>query len=210
MGISLIKFKKFYNESSCKIILLTLLLTVTGTIGTLLMYFVENKYFGGVSFFGAVFLVPIAFLFLARLVKMSYKDVMDFCAVGECTMLALMKLHCIMSGCCLGRVLVEQPEGIVIRFPSRIMEMLVAIILFIIFYNWKKNGRRKGLLYPWYMVLYGCARFGLNISREVWVETDMWMPYGNIWSMVSIAIGCLWLALVHKSNICLENEKTSK
>ncbi len=171
----------------------SVVLTLMGTIGTLLMFYVENGYFGGISFFGAVFFVPLVFPLVALALKIPYGQIMDRCAVGECVMLALMKVHCMLGGCCIGRVLGTTAQGTVIRFPSRLAEMAVAGILFAILFIWFKKGKRPGLLYPWYMLLYGIVRFGLNFLRELPEESKLLLPFGNIWSLVAIVFGLVWL-----------------
>ena len=60
------------------------------------------------------------------------------------------------------------------------------------------NKKNRGTIYPWYLIIYGGVRFVLNIFREEWVTTEMIMPFGNIWSLVSIAIGVLWLLWIRK------------
>lgn len=199
MGTPLLKMANNYGISKGKILILTLMLTIMGTAGTFLMYYVENRYWGGLSFYGAVFLVPVMFLAVAPILQIPYSSAMDFCAVGECVMLALMKIHCIIGGCCQGRVLFKIPSGELIRFPSRIVEMSVAIVLFAVLFQWSQKGNKHGVLYSWYMLLYGCTRFGLNILREAWVEKNMILPFGNIWSLVAIVVGGIWLISIRKN-----------
>jgi len=197
MGIPILWLSQRYGIKYWKATMLTIVLTITGTIGTLLMYWIENGYIGGISFYGAVFFVPIAFLFISPVLKIKYKKAMDLCAVGECIMLALMKIHCIMGGCCIGRVLFINSDGIDIRFPSRIAEMIFALVIFTVLFYWAIKNKHTGELYVWYLILYGCVRFILNIFREVWVEKEMPLPYGNIWSLISVLIGIIALVIIN-------------
>lgn len=182
-----------------KSIVLSVALTVTGTVGTMLMFYVENGYFSGISFFGAVFFVPVVFPLVALALKIPYGQIMDRCAAGECVMLALMKVQCLLGGCCIGRVLGTTAGGEVIRFPSRLAEMAVAAVLFVILFTWFKKGKRPGLLYPWYMILYGIARFGLNFLRDLPAYT--FLPFGNIWSLVAIVLGLTWLLFAKNKQV---------
>ena len=201
MGIPLVYMANNYGISKGKAIFLTFILTIVGTVGTFLMYYVENQCWGGLSFYGAVFLVPAVFLIVAPILRITYSKAMDFCAVGECVMLALMKVHCMMGGCCLGRTLFEMSDGTVIRFPSRLVEMAVAIILFAILFGFSRKRLKRGGLYPWYMLMYGSTRFFLNMLREVWVEKTMLLPFGNIWSLCAIVVGSAWLLIASKGNV---------
>lgn len=182
-----------------KSVLLSVVLTLTGTVGTMLMFYVENGRFGGISFFGAVFFVPLVFPPVALALKIPYGQIMDRCAVGECVMLALMKVQCLLGGCCIGRVLGTTAGGEAICFPSRLVEMAVAAVLFVILFIWFKKGKRLGLLYPWYMILYGIARFGLNFLRDLPEYT--FLPFGNIWSLVAIVLGFTWLLFVKNKTV---------
>ena len=105
MGIPIFLLSPKYKIKYLKSAVLTILLTIVGTIGTFLMFWVENLRIGGISFYGAVFLVPVVFAFIALILDIPYGKIMDMCAVGECIMLALMKVHGMLSGCCIGREL---------------------------------------------------------------------------------------------------------
>ena len=43
-----------------------------------------------------------------------------------------------------------------------------------------------------YLILYGMSRFVLNCFREDFYTTDMFIPYGNLWSIISVVIGVTW------------------
>ena len=94
-----------YEIKLWKIVPIAFVLTIVGTLGTYLWFLLENLHWGGRSFYGAVFLVPIAFLLVALIVRIPYGQLMDLCAPAECIMLSIMKVQCLMEGCCAGRVL---------------------------------------------------------------------------------------------------------
>lgn len=198
MSIPILAVCGKYQISRWKGLVATIVLTVTGTAGTFLMYYVENGRFGGLSFYGAVFLVPIVFIAIPPLLNISYGEIMDLCAIGECIMLALMKVHCMLGGCCLGRKLFITEEGTLIRFPSRTAELLTAIAIFCVLLYWALKNKNRGEFYPLYLILYGATRFVLNIFREAWVTKEMLLPFGNIWSIIAIVIGGIWLILIRK------------
>lgn len=200
MAVPIAFVSRKYGISLWKGLVATILLTVFGTLGTFIMYFIESGGIGGTSFYGAVFFVPVAFALVALLLRIPYGRIMDLCAVGECIMLALMKVQCQIYGCCGGRLLFTTGEGVAVYFPSQIVELVVALALFALLLCWALKGKRRGMLYPWYLVLYGSIRFVLNIFREAWVTKDMLLPYGNIWSLVAIAIGIVWLVLCCKKS----------
>lgn len=198
MGVPIALMAKKNEIRLWKSVAATGLLTVFGYAGTYLMFYIENHWFGGVSFYGAVFFVPIAFIFVADLLRIPYKKIMDFCAVGECIMLALMKVQCFLGECCFGRDLFTLADGTVIRFPSRLVESAVALTLFALLFIWAMKQRKRGELYGWYLILYGSARFVLNFMRKEYVTTDMVIPFGHLWSLVAIGLGLFWLIRICK------------
>lgn len=198
MGVPMGSVARRYGYTNWKWICITVLLTVCGALGTFVMYFVENGIWGGLSFYGAVFLVPVLFLPVTWCMRLPYNKTMDLCAVGECIMLALMKVHCLISGCCKGRLLWTTAEGADIIFPSREAELVVALLIFLVLFLWARKEKMVGTLYGWFLILYGSTRFVLNIFRQAWVEKTMLLPIGNIWSIVAVVIGLVWILLLQR------------
>ena len=185
----------WYSIKKWKSILVTVALTITGFLGTYLLFFIENGWFGGTSFYGAIFFVPIIFSIFAKIINIPFGILMNLCAPAECVMLAIMKIKCNLDGCCAGRVIHTTADGTSVVFPSQIMELIVAVIIFIalIFIAYRK--KNSVILYPIYMIAYGATRFILNYFRAEAVNNLL--PIGNIWSLVAIAIGVIWLAVLH-------------
>ena len=193
MGVPIIRVAKEYDLRTEKALALTILLTITGTLGTYLMYYAENGNWGGLSFFGAVFLVPIVFLAVSFILQVPYGEAMDLCAIGECIMLALMKIHCMLGGCCKGRLLFVTQSGTEIIFPSRPIELVVALILFYLLYRWAISRKRTSELYAWYLLLYGGTRFVLNFLRADTKTIFFGMAVGGIWALCAVVIGATCL-----------------
>ena len=186
----LLRKKQFPQIAIWKMVLLTLWLTITGVLGTMILAYIELGEFGGTSFYGAVFLVPILIL-PAMLMRITYKDILNLCAPAECAMLLVMRFDCLDKGCCFGRYL----PALEFQFPSQIAEMVVAIIVMITLIQMHRKDR-KVQLYPWYMILYGVCRFILQGFR--YGGTDPWMlglSQGHFWSLIAVAIGTVWLLL---------------
>jgi prolipoprotein diacylglyceryltransferase len=171
----------------------TVLLTITGTIGTYIWYFIESARFGAQSYYGAVFLVPLAFIYIAKLMKIPYGDIMDFCAPAECVMLAIMKYRCLIDGCCAGKVLLSIAMDGSVIFPSQIVELVNAFVLMAVLLGMAFCKKTRGKIYAWYLVLYGATRFVLNLFRADTTPFLLGLPVGNIWSLLAIFLGILWL-----------------
>ena len=194
MFLSMLLQKKQYPHiAAWKMVLLTLWLTITGVLGTMILAYIELGEFGGTSFYGAIFLVPI-FIIPAMLMKITYRDVLNLCAPAECAMLFVMRFDCLKKGCCFGKYL----PNLEFQFPSQIAEMVVALaILFTLIRIHKKDHQAQ--LYPWYMILYGLCRSVLQSFR--YGGTTPWilgLSQGHLWSLISIVIGTLWLVLSKK------------
>lgn len=195
MLIPMLLIANQYYISKRRTILISIILTICGAIGTYIWFFVESGRFGGRSFFGAVFIVPICFIPISKLLRIRYGELMDMCAPAEMMMLVLMKVLCMMEDCCKGRPIFFAESGNTIYFPSQLIEMINAFLLVLILLYIAKCGKWKWFVYPWYLVLYGLSRFVLNFFRNEWLTTEMIVPFGTIWSLVSIFIG---LALLKK------------
>lgn len=168
-------------------------LTFTGTIGTYIWFFVESSFFGGRSYYGAVFLVPIAFIYLAKLMRIPYGELMDFCAPAECVMLAIMKYQCLVDGCCTGRVMLKIAEDGSVVFPSQMVELVNALLIMAVLMGMAAFKKNRGKVYPWYLIIYGGTRFILNFFRADISPLLIGLPAGNLWSLLAIFIGVLWI-----------------
>ena len=189
--LMLLRRKNYPKVQLWKYPVISLLLTAAGVAGAMLMYRIEAGHFGGTSFFGAILFIP--FLMIpALLLRVPFLELMDLCAPAECLMLAFMKLDCLANNCCIGKYL----PTLDFQFPSQIVEMVTILLIMLVLMRLEKSPREKGRLYGWYLILYGTTRFALNWFRYgltpfVWI-----LPAGNFWSLVAIAAGALWLALV--------------
>lgn len=188
----------WYRQKFWKSVPLAVFLTVAGTVGTYLLFFLENGWIGGTSFYGAVFFVPAAFVLAAKLLRIPYGAALDLCASGQCVMLAIMKVQCLIGGCCDGRVLFINSAGEAVCFPSQIAELINALVLMVILMVLCRKEKNRGMIYPVYMLLYGCTRFVLNLFREDLSPFALGLPAGNFWSVWSIVIGAAALFVLKR------------
>ena len=122
---------------------------------------------------------------------------MDLHTPALCIMLAVQKANCLRLGCCNGKIFAYASNGDPIRFPSQIVELAFALLLCLFLFYLLDQEKNRGKLLPWFMVLYGVTRFGLNLMRET--SPVLWgMAIGNIWSIVSVIIGLIMLGLMGK------------
>lgn len=191
---------KWFEIRIDKTIAIALFLTVIGTTGTYLMGFFENQFrFGNRSFYGAVFLIPVVFILLSRIMRINYGKLMDMSAPAVCTMLVLMKVLCAMEGCCGGCALFKDRNGVMYLFPSQIIELLAALILLWILMRLIGRGAFAERIYPCFMVLYGISRFILNTFRAGITPFFWILPAGHFWSLLSTLVGVAWVYSLTKT-----------
>jgi len=196
--------RKFYQITLWKIVLLTLMLTVFGLLGTKILFLIETGRWSGTSYFGAVFFTPLFMMLVAKALRLSIGDTLDLCAPAECIMLALMKVKCLIYGCCDGRLLYATKE-IAIRFPSQIVELVAALVIMVLLILLIKKGEKKNQIYAWYMIYYGVSRFVLNCLRDTEPFVGI-LPAGNFWALISIGIGVV-LIYHKKKKLDLNDDK---
>lgn len=173
--------------------IISVLLTIAGVIGAMLMYRIESGEFGGTSLFGSIFFIPILLLPVLFL-RIPFGTLMDLCAPAECLMLVLMKLDCLLSGCCFGKYL----PLLEFQFPSQSIEMLTFFVIMLLLIQLEQKETNRGRIYGHYLIIYGVSRFILNWFRYG-VKPFVWiLPVGNFWSLVAISIGFVWLIVVSK------------
>ena len=191
-----------------KILVSAVALIVAGVLGTKIMFFIENGGWSGRSFFGAVFFVPVLMFPVALLLKIRYGTMMDVCAPGVSLIVAVMKIDCIIEGCCYGFAMRYLEDGTPVRFPSQAVELVANLAITAALLLLHKKEKNQGLIYPWYLVIYGAVRFILNLFREtvpfVWI-----LPAGNFWSLIAILIGGTVL-LLHKAKAEQQRAKKKK
>ena len=197
--------RKQYNLPLWKSIAIPFLLTLFGVTGTMILYFVETGRFGGISFYGSVLLIPILLIPTAWLLRIPYGAITDYSVPQICIMLAVMKVGCLIGGCCGGIALYTSPAGNVVHFPSQIAEMLLALLMAIFILYLDSQKLMKNRIYGVYFLAYGILRFGLNFLRDG-IKPFVWIiPAGHFWSLISIGLGIAWILLYnHKAKRAIE------
>lgn len=191
--------RRWYAFPVWKTALAAPILTVAGVAGVKILFFIENGNWSGLSFYGAVLLVPVIFLLVAKVLRLPYGELMDFCAPAEAAMLVIMKIQCEMTGCCGGRFLYFDKANNPVYFPSRMAELCTAIVIMVVLMLLMRKPKNRGKIYPLFLLIYGVSRFILNWFRHtnpfIWI-----LPAGNFWSLVAIGIGAVWLAKLKRKS----------
>lgn len=208
MAISLLRRNKY---GFCRLIgmLITLLLIFYGCAGAKLLYMIENPKstftpFGGMSFFGSVFFIPLAMFITALVFRLSYLGVMDYCTLYVPMVLAFMRIGCFLNECCGGRDLIL--FGQAFTPPVQLIECVFDLIIMAMLIYLNLKPLPKGQLYPCFMIMYSALRFILEFIRTG-KPIILFLTKGQILSLASIAIGLITIKLINKRSYHHEQNK---
>ena len=192
---------RWYGENTWKSFFVSLAVVITGLTSCKVWFFLENGYWGARSFYGAIFFAPVTFVLVSALLKIPYLHSLDYCATAGCLILAVLKVDCMIGGCCKGITLYVKQNGDSVRFPSQAVEFVLALGLSAFLLIQSKKTKNQGKIYPFALVLYGAQRFVLNLLRDDWERTrelNLLIPLGCIWSCVAIIAGMMWLHMLQR------------
>ena len=192
--------KEKYNFSVGKAIILAFLLLFGGVGGTYVLGFIEEGYWGNISYYGSVFAVPIIMIPFSKIIKYDYSLLMDYCAPCGIAAIAVGKFHCKLNGCCAGRILWQNEAGKDVIFPSQLTEMAVAIIILALLLLIEKKGRYEKKLYPLFLIMYGSTRFVLNYFRDTELLFNI-IPRAGIISIIAVITGIVWIIILKKLSV---------
>ena len=171
-----------------KIIVFTVAIVPIGMFCGKLMRLVEAGTWTGVSFYGAVLFAPFLMVIVGFLLKIRPEKTLMMCAPAGCVALVFMKIQCMITGCCYGKILRYLDNGRPVRFPSQMVEMVVGIILLIVIMRLVTSKKQQDFVYAWFLLLYGSSRFILNLFRDT--EPFIFgISGGCFWSIISVIIG---------------------
>ena len=199
-GLMLLRHKR-YQVKMLPLVPLAVSVAAAGLLGTYIMFFIENGGWYGKSFFGAVLFFPILLFPVAKLFRMRLRQLLDLATPPGMALLAIYKWNCYQKGCCGGKAIWYSEAGVPVHFPSQLAEMASAIVIVIILLALERQEKYRDKIYPLCLLIYGGVRFILNYFR--WERADFLfgLPAGNLWSLVSIGIGAVWLI------VCRRREK---
>lgn len=156
--------------------LFTTLLGIAETGGLTAIWFLSGTYLGnwaGTTFGGSrnyvgnAVLSPFVFFLACLLLKEEPFWHLDLYSPGCAFALAFFKFACYCNGCCGGihvRFMFPYPGRYLRQFPVQLLEMLLALILFILLLAFRKK-LRPGTVQPLYLIFYSVTRFFSEFLR---------------------------------------------
>ena len=199
---------KTFGYSKKKAIILTLLTCAYSCAGVKLLYILENIgkpiVFGlsGVSFYGAMFFLPIGLLITSLVTKDKFLDYMDFLGPYNISTLGIMRIGCYISGCCSAHKIILMNRQLVP--PIQLIEATldIGLFFFLILYEKYANDKTKGLQYPRMLIAYSFIRMVMECFREAPVNF-CGLTNGQWFSIIAFVAGCIMTVIIR-------NLKTTK
>lgn len=171
-------------------ILFTLLLTLVGVAGAMLLYILECGSFGGVSFFGSVYLIPLLMPLIGLLFRLKPGQTMDICGPCVAIMIGCMRFNCFLSGCCGGWQVCF--GNFCFNWPTQAMDSIGDFLILLWLLQLEKRQTHSGKLYPLFMVSYSAMRFLLEFLRDT-PKDWIYLSHGQWFAMAAIFIGVIWI-----------------
>lgn len=156
---------------------------------------------GSLNYFGFAILAPLIFLLVCTLAKVDPFGHLDLFTPGYAISLAFFKLGCFTEGCCRGmetEIWFWYPYGADRRFPVQLVEMTLAILIFIFLLRYRRKAK-PGTMQPVYLIAYSGTRFFSEFLRgqeNVFLCFKMY----QILCFAGVLIGILELYLVTRNN----------
>lgn len=165
--------------------------TVNGAFGELVG--TEANYFGKLLF------SPVFVAFFCLILGIDVFKQMDIITPAFPLALAASKFGCFCAGCCHGIVSyfglynhkTDQTE-----FPSQLLEMALAVGIFIFLTAWKKKAK-EGTVFPIYLILYSSTRFFSEFTRSE-ENVFLFLKIYHILCLIGIVAGVLLLIFIKK------------
>lgn len=207
--------KHRFGLSTGKAVAFTLALTVCGVASVKLLFIIENlrdvlEYgltAGGMSFFGAVFLVPVLMYPVGRLLSLRFGQTADACALCVLAMIGCMRVGCFLVGCCGGTE--TTICSLTFQWPTQAVESIGDFAILATLYDYEVRNAYAGRLYPWFMIDYSVMRFVIEFFRAT-PKDWLGMSHGQWFAVFALMIGWIWLVSGNKKASTDKNESSKK
>lgn len=153
---------------------------------------------GGLSLFGAIFLVPVVFTLVSLFTKRRAAEYLDICTTFGIVLLSFMRIGCFLSGCCGAITIWNETTPIVL--PVQLFEVVIDLLLLQFLLLVEKKHFKKGYMYPLFMIGYGICRFVLEFLRKS-PDTLVFLSNGQIFALISVLVGIVVMSIfIHKNS----------
>ena len=192
-----------YNLSCFQSIVFSTTELICGILGCKLLFVLENMdwvkkngfTFGGFSFYGAVFLIPLIMPLICKLIKINLRDSLDNSAICIIAMLGAIRFGCFLNGCCGGRVF--HIGDFYFTLPVQLIESAYDFIVLFMLLKYEKERVACGFLYPRLLLFYGSARFFIEFLRST-SKDWLYLSHAQWFSIIAVIIGIVFEIIFRK------------
>lgn len=147
--------------------------------------------------YGAIFFLPVVYYFGAKIAKREVALVMDILSVCAAIGLLLVRVNCMIQGCCKGMCIT--PDTMT-RWPLVEMEMVVCVAVILYFWQRIYKSKTNGMAYPTVILVYSIFRFIIEWVREEYTG-ELWIFHlAHIWALIGIVGSAIAICLIKKHN----------
>lgn len=187
--------RELFSLSLAQCICFTLLLTFAGVAGAMLLYFIECGSFGGVSFYGSVFLIPLIMSLFGFLFRLKPRQTMDICGPCVAIMIGCLRINCFISGCCGGWAVCL--GDICFCWPTQMIDSIFDFLIMAWLLQTEERKSCSGKLYPMFMVSYSTMRFLLEFLRNT-PKDLLYLSRGQWFAMLAIIVSAVWMLALNR------------
>lgn len=146
---------------------------------------------GAVSTYGVYLIAAPVVLICVKLLRRNTNGYMDLFALYVIPSLFLMRVNCLIGGCCGGKSIFHTQW----HWPTRETELIFFVIMFLVLLRLARKNENPGQLFPVLMMSYGCFRF-INEWFRTGDELVLGLHVSHIWSILCAVIGLsIWFEL---------------
>lgn len=188
--------RKKYDVSVGKTFAVHIVVTIITIIGACVGSALGGLSIKGLRLYGILMFDTVALLFLCKVFKMEIGRLGDYLAAPIIAVCSIVKIPCMVIGCCYGTALFIDAAGRTVRFPSQIVEFSIWAILTIWLLWIEKKGKQKNLLWPIATIWFGVFRFLVDYMRGNPAERRLILlgfPAGRFWSLFVLLMGVVLL-----------------
>lgn len=198
--LCVLRLRTRFYMSSLQCCIFTVLGTIVGVAGAMILYFVESGFWGGISFFGSVYLIPLIMPLVGKFLGLKWGNTTDLCAPCVAIMIGCMRVNCFLSGCCGGR---ETCIGnFTFVWPTQVIDSISDFIILGWLLRLEFLGKTKEKLYPLFMLAYSIMRFGLEFLRDT-PKDWLGLSHGQCFAIISVVVSLMWFFCISRKRQCL-------
>ena len=143
---------------------------------------------------GLMIVFPLFFPVIGKLLKVDWLDVSDALTVSIPGIIAVLRIFCLVRGCCFGKPFF----GTVFLWPVRELAMLLNFGCSVVFLLWNRRPHISGIFLPTYWAFYGVYRIVEVMLRSEYYRLNNVEDY--FFAILSVLAGIFCLLWLDEKN----------